>query len=500
MISIRNLTYSLIAVFVIVFSSFPIKGAPHLKVTDIDTDNDFPNIKIDVTVNKLYDKDILALDEENLLVYEDESRVNYVKVENLSETTDFLYLVFSIDSSRSISERFLTAIKSSAKDIVNNTGARDKIAIYRFNDRVVKLNNFTLKKKELINDINSIKRHGKKTLLFKSIFYSIDLLEDESVKRKAIIVFTDGKDEGSSITDDDIINLARDRNIPINFICLKTSKNIKTMERISLLTGGTLAYSSNDRDVAKMYQTILSHIKNKYRITYKSMLKQDGSSHKLEVRLKYGDIRDSEISTIIVKNKFLNFAFLSGINIVLFSIILVLLVVLCITIIFLVKKEKKNGDEIYGSGSKPSKRSSKSSSKSKMEEYKDYYDQMIELEESERSYEEDIVSSMDEDSSYSDVWLIEKDGPEAGKKIPIYWPEATIGSEHDNSIVVSDNTVSPKHAKIKNVKGVYYLFDLVSDNGTFLNNKKLLRPKALYDWDEIKIGHTQFVFRGSKLS
>jgi len=48
------------------------------------------------------------------------------------------------------------------------------------------------------------------------------------------------------------------------------------------------------------------------------------------------------------------------------------------------------------------------------------------------------------------------------------------------------------------MQGGYYLFDLISDTGTFLNSKKILRPRLLHDWDEIRMGNTSFIFRGLK--
>ncbi|RPI88819.1 MAG: FHA domain-containing protein, partial [Spirochaetales bacterium] len=101
---------------------------------------------------------------------------------------------------------------------------------------------------------------------------------------------------------------------------------------------------------------------------------------------------------------------------------------------------------------------------------------------------------------YAKAWLVQKDGPEVGKKFPMYWEEITIGRDDENAIVIRDDAVSLRHARIKEMKGAYYLFDLASDNGTFLNGKKLLRPRPLYDWDELRMGRTLFIFRGSKLS
>ena len=103
----------------------------------------------------------------------------------------------------------------------------------------------------------------------------------------------------------------------------------------------------------------------------------------------------------------------------------------------------------------------------------------------------------DPESRYAHAWLFQKDGPERGKKYPIQWREITIGRGKENSIIINNDSVSVQHAKIKNIMGVYHVFDLISDSGTFLNSKKLLRPKVLHDWDELKIGRTVFIFRSS---
>ena len=73
-----------------------------------------------------------------------------------------------------------------------------------------------------------------------------------------------------------------------------------------------------------------------------------------------------------------------------------------------------------------------------------------------------------------------------GKKFKISSSEISIGRSSDNSIVINDDLVSLKHIKIVCREGVYHLLDQISENGTYLNGKKLLRPKALHDWDEIK--------------
>lgn len=98
--------------------------------------------------------------------------------------------------------------------------------------------------------------------------------------------------------------------------------------------------------------------------------------------------------------------------------------------------------------------------------------------------------------TYGFAVLIKRDTSGATEKKPIQVQEFKIGRSEKNHLVLSDPTVSLSHAKIKNVKGKYILFDCASDSGVYLNGKKLLRPKALYDLDEIQFGKTVYSFRG----
>jgi adenylate cyclase len=69
----------------------------------------------------------------------------------------------------------------------------------------------------------------------------------------------------------------------------------------------------------------------------------------------------------------------------------------------------------------------------------------------------------------------------------------TIGRSNDNSLVLSDKSVSRHHAEIKKTKEGYRLTDLGSYNGTKVN-EKLTQSVLLKDNDKIKIGLTSLTF------
>lgn len=68
--------------------------------------------------------------------------------------------------------------------------------------------------------------------------------------------------------------------------------------------------------------------------------------------------------------------------------------------------------------------------------------------------------------------------------------EITIGRKKSNSINIDNLQVSNKHARIIKHAGNYFIEDLKSTNGTFLNNEKITK-EPLRDNDIITIGkHT----------
>ncbi|MBW4829138.1 MAG: FHA domain-containing protein [Clostridiaceae bacterium] len=76
--------------------------------------------------------------------------------------------------------------------------------------------------------------------------------------------------------------------------------------------------------------------------------------------------------------------------------------------------------------------------------------------------------------------------------------DTTIGRGNQNNIIIKDPYISKKHLKIVKDEGDYYLEDLESANGTFVNGDKIMDVVKLRNGDRIRLGQVEFLFVNRK--
>jgi pSer/pThr/pTyr-binding forkhead associated (FHA) protein len=86
--------------------------------------------------------------------------------------------------------------------------------------------------------------------------------------------------------------------------------------------------------------------------------------------------------------------------------------------------------------------------------------------------------------------------PEGSKPFPYRLEGATtIGRAAECELRLDDTYVSQQHARIFDRSGNWYVEDLGSTNGTFVNEQKLVAPAMLTPGDTIRIGTTTVELR-----
>ncbi|MDO5478040.1 MAG: FHA domain-containing protein [Clostridia bacterium] len=83
---------------------------------------------------------------------------------------------------------------------------------------------------------------------------------------------------------------------------------------------------------------------------------------------------------------------------------------------------------------------------------------------------------------------------ELEERYPLYGDE-TIGRSSDCEIYIADTFMSHRHSRIFKEDGGFFLEDLGSTNGTFLNGNEVTEDAMeLLDGDKVCIGQVEFMF------
>jgi pSer/pThr/pTyr-binding forkhead associated (FHA) protein len=92
--------------------------------------------------------------------------------------------------------------------------------------------------------------------------------------------------------------------------------------------------------------------------------------------------------------------------------------------------------------------------------------------------------------------LLVKHGPNAGTTYLVEREVTTLGRNPDSDAFLDDVTVSRRHAEIRRQPDGFYLHDLGSLNGSYVNRERVEVTK-LASGDEVQIGMFKLVFFSS---
>lgn len=92
------------------------------------------------------------------------------------------------------------------------------------------------------------------------------------------------------------------------------------------------------------------------------------------------------------------------------------------------------------------------------------------------------------------------DGKYANQHWVVSQDEMVIGRDESSDLVIPERQISRQHVRIFKHENVYYVEDLKSRNGTWVNGNKLESVRELYDGDELNVAlavRLQFIGSGA---
>jgi hypothetical protein len=188
-------------------------------------------------------------------------------------TTPF-YIALVLDASGSMSPS-ADAMRQAAIQAINDAPEQARFAVIRFNDKIDVLQDFTEDRNRAINAIGDVKPVNLAgTCLYDAAYQAIQQLGQVPQGRRAIILFTDGKDETaqgkqcSTHTFSDVVQFATRANlrVPINTIGLSTREqniNAGELRDMASSTGG-LSAIGGQAQLSDLFTQIMDALKSQW--------------------------------------------------------------------------------------------------------------------------------------------------------------------------------------------------------------------------------------------
>ncbi|MDX1502439.1 MAG: VWA domain-containing protein [Thermoanaerobaculia bacterium] len=140
------------------------------------------------------------------------------RVEPMRGSGEGVAYIFLIDVSRSLSRAEFDRIVEEIENWIAGLARADRAAIIAFGERVRLVSDFTADREELAAALRSLGPTDQLTLLHRALVEALELAQrrDPGLPgRRALVVLTDGRDEGSGLTADDVLARLRSDPAPI---------------------------------------------------------------------------------------------------------------------------------------------------------------------------------------------------------------------------------------------------------------------------------------------
>ncbi|HEV2855414.1 MAG TPA: VWA domain-containing protein [Thermoanaerobaculia bacterium] len=119
-------------------------------------------------------------------------------------------------------------------------------------------------RREAAGEVPRLARGGRRPLVF--TFYNFNGVKG----RRAILLLSDGKDEGSRFTYEEALELARRAGVTVDSIGLGEEVEKRKLARLSEETGGRAFFPRDADELAGIYAAIQEELRAQYLIAYQS--------------------------------------------------------------------------------------------------------------------------------------------------------------------------------------------------------------------------------------
>lgn len=271
---------------------------PQIRITQVDNSN-FPNVTVYVSATNAAGEPV-GIDPSTIQIFENGQLMQPVDLKGGGTVSGEVVpvttmLVMDISGSMDKNDK-IGAAKEAAKSYVSQMRPEDQAGLIAYDTQVYTVQPITADTAALTSAIDGLQT-GSDTAMYNALIEAEKALENVS-GRKAIIVLTDGMDNRSQSTADDVITSIGESGLTISAIGLgdvgvtgQAGLNEVGLKSLTERAGGIYGFVTDSEALKGLYQQQSRALQSEYQITYVSpSTLRDGINRSLTVSLGSGAI------------------------------------------------------------------------------------------------------------------------------------------------------------------------------------------------------------------
>src|SRR5437868_1751497 len=246
-------------------------------------------VLVPVTITDPMNRLVTGLDKENFQLYEGNASQ---EIRSFSAEDAPVSLGVIFDSSGSMSSKMDRA-KEAVIEFFKTANPQDEFFMITFNDEPDEITDFTSSVDDIQNRlIFAVPR--KRTALLDAIYMGISKMRKAKYAKKALLIISDGGDNHSRYTENEIKSLVKEADVMIYAIgiydryasAVEERLGPQLLSEITELTGGRAFTIDNPNDLGDVATKIGVELRNQYVLGYRpSKVARDGKWRKIKVKL-----------------------------------------------------------------------------------------------------------------------------------------------------------------------------------------------------------------------
>jgi VWFA-related protein len=263
----------------------------NIRVTQVD-DSHFPQVTVYVSATDASGEP-LGVNPNQIQVRENGQLIQPDQVRGSGDIGPLTTLLVMDVSGSMYDAGKLAAAEAAARAYVDQMRPGDQAGLLTFNTKVTYLQPVTTDRAALLQSINTLDARGD-TSMFDALDQAAGILKDLP-GRKAIIVLTDGLDNRSKVTADEVIRTIGAGGLSFSTIGLGDPSKLGSnsgldeavLQSLAARAGGVYGYASDSTALVNLYEKYGRALQSEYSLTYtSSSTLHDGLNRTLTVSLK----------------------------------------------------------------------------------------------------------------------------------------------------------------------------------------------------------------------